>query len=119
MAERYIGLCMAAGGVKTGVDIVLGEVRSHRAKFVLLASDASDRTKKQVTDKCTYYNVKVFSGGYTGDDIAHLLGKRSSCAAVAFVGKGPWESAEKALRMRQTDAADVLTAMTQDRKDDI
>lgn len=106
---------MAAGGVKTGFDIVLGEVRSHRAKFVLLASDASDRTKKQITDKCTYYNVKLYTGGYTGDDIAQMLGKRSSCAAAAFIGKGPWESAEKALRTGQTDVPET----TEDRKDDI
>ena len=114
MTERYIGLCMAAGGVKTGVDMVLGEVRSHRAKLVLLASDASDRTKKQVTDKCNYYNIPLFSGGYTGDDIAQMLGKRSPCAAVAFIGKGPWESVKTALRMGQTDEP----ATTEDRKDD-
>lgn len=112
MIDRYIGLCMAAGGVKTGVDTVLGEVRSQRAKFVLLATDASDRTKKQVTDKCTYYKVKIYSGGYTGDDIAHLCGKRSSCAAVAFIGKGPWASVKKSLETEQT-------ATTEDRKDDI
>ena len=105
---------MAAGGVKTGVDIVLGEVRSRRAKFVLLACDASERTKKQVRDKCTYYNVTLFSGGYTGDDIAQMLGKKSSCAAVAFIGKGPWESVKTALRMGQTD----VPATTEDRKDD-
>ena len=114
MTERYIGLCMAAGGVRTGVDAVLGEVRAHRAKLVLLASDASDRTKKQVTDKCTYYNVKLFSGGYTGDDIARMLGKKSSCAAVAFIGKGPWESVKTALQKGQTD----VPATTEDRKDD-
>ena len=114
MIERYIGLCMAAGGVKTGVDIVLGEVRAHRAKLVLLASDASERTKKQVRDKCTYYNIPLFSGGYTGDDIARMLGKQSSCAAVALIGKGPWESVKAALRTVQTEEP----ATTEDRKDD-
>ena len=45
MNTGYIGLCVAAGGVTTGFDLVLGEIRRGRAKFVLIASDASERTK--------------------------------------------------------------------------
>ena len=90
--NRFIGLCAAAGGVVTGFDLVLGEIRHSRAKFVILASDASDRTKKQITDKCNYYNVKCYTGIYSGDELAGLIGKRSFCAAAAFVGKGPWQA---------------------------
>ena len=90
MTERYIGLCMAAGGVITGTDLVLGAVRGGKAKFVLIASDASNRTKKQLTDKCTYYNVNYCIGEYDSAAIAQMLGKRSSCSAAAFTGRGPW-----------------------------
>lgn len=92
MNERYIGLCAAAGGVTTGFDLVLGEIRRGRAKFVLIASDASERTKKQLTDKCTHYNVKYYIiNEYNSEAIAHMLGKRSFCAAAAFCGRGPWK----------------------------
>ena len=92
MVSRLIGLCAAAGGVVTGFDLVLGEIRHSRAKFVILASDASERTSKQITDKCKYYNVKCLSGIYSGDELAGMIGKKSFCAAVAFVGKGPWQA---------------------------
>ena len=90
MEERLIGLCMAAEGVTTGFDSVMAEIRGGRAKFLLIASDASERTKKQLTDKCTYYNVKFRIGPYDGETMARILGKRAICAAAAFTGRGPW-----------------------------
>ena len=115
-ARQYIGLCMAAGGVKTGVDTVLGEVRSQRAKLVLIASDASERTKKQINDKCAFYNVRSIEVNYTSDALASLLGKRAQCAAVALTGRGPW----KLVPAAETDehTADGDKAVTEDRKDD-
>ena len=92
MEERLIGLCMAAGGVTTGFDSVLAEVRKGRVKFLLIASDASDRTKKQLTDKCTQYETKYRIGPYDGTELARMLGKKSTCMAAAFTGRGPWES---------------------------
>ena len=91
MEERLIGLCMAAGGVVTGFDSVLPEVRRGRAKFLLIAADASERTKKQLTDKCTHYQTKYRTGPYTGEELARMLGKKSTCMAAAFTGRGPWE----------------------------
>lgn len=90
MEERLIGLCMAAGGVTTGFDSVMAEIRGGRAKFLLIASDASDRTKKQLTDKCTYYHTKYRIGPWDSGELARMLGKRASCMAAAFNGRGPW-----------------------------
>ena len=91
--ETYMGLCRAAGGVVTGFDLVLGEVRRRRAVFVLIADDASERTRKQLTDKCNYYKVKYFptqpGTGFTAEELAHIVGRKSACAAAAFTGKGP------------------------------
>ncbi len=87
--ENYMGLCRAAGGVTTGFDLVLGEVRRKKARFVLLADDASERTKKQITDKCEFYETPLFPAGLTSGELAAILGKKSSCAAVAFTGRGP------------------------------
>ncbi len=82
---------MAAGGVVTGFDSVLTEVRQGRVKFLLIAADASERTKKQLTDKCTHYKTKYRTGPYTGEELARILGKRAVCMAAAFTGRGPWE----------------------------
>ena len=112
MTEKLIGLCRAAGGVTTGVEAVLDEVRRGRAKFVLLASDASARTRKQITDKCNYYHVTRLDGTYTGAALAVILGKRSCCAAAAFTGKGPWKAVCQAL------GGETRATECEDRKDD-
>ncbi len=108
---NYIGLCRAAGGVTTGFDLVLGEVRRKKARFVLLADDASERTKKQMTDKCEFYEIPLFPAGLTSDELAAILGKKSSCAAVAFTGKGPCRPLLSLFeeRARDTTATEPLT----------
>ena len=118
MTEQLIGLCRLAGGVVVGFDAVLGEVRAGRAKFVLVASDASDRTRKQLHDKCNYYHVTIFDGTYTSARLAEILGKRSLCAAAAFTGKGPSEAVKDALG-RERPAAGEVGERREDRKDDV
>ena len=95
--EKNIGICMAAGGVTVGFDLVLKEVRSRKARFVLLAEDASPRTKKQVTDKCSFYGISCFAPGLVSADISKATGKRCSCMTAAFTGKGPWQTVFDAL----------------------
>ncbi len=115
MTEKYIGLCASAGGVTTGFDLVLGEIRKGRAKFVLIASDASDRTKKQLTDKCAYYNVKYFIiEEYSSEAVAHMLGKRSFCAAAAFTGRGPWKAALDEIEKLSAVSCDEVSAQCSD-----
>ena len=116
MIERYIGLCKAAGGVVTGFDTVLTEVRRGRAEFVLIAADASDRTKKQLTDKCKYYNTKYFIKSYNSAAIAHMLGKNSPCAAACFMKKGPWKAVLD--HFENTDTDTKTDKCCDDRKDD-
>ncbi len=107
---------MSAGGVTTGFDLILGEVRRGRAAFVLIACDASERTKKQLTDKCKYYNTKYFIKSYDSAAIAQMLGKRSSCAAAAFSKKGPWEYVCR--EFSGTDTKLKTDECCDDRKDD-
>ena len=116
MIEKYMGLCRAAGGVTTGVDSTLAEVRRGKAKFVLIAADASERTKKQLSDKCKFYNTKYFINSYDSAAIAHILGKNSPCAAACFLGKGPWEPLIRALEDADSQPHD--NKCCDDRKDD-
>jgi ribosomal protein L7Ae-like RNA K-turn-binding protein len=99
--ERNIGLCMAAGGVTVGFDLILKEVRSKNAKFVLLASDASQRTKKQITDKCSFYGIRCFLPDLASGDVSKAVGKHCSCVAAAFTGKGPWQTVMDALENQE------------------
>lgn len=54
-----LGLAKRAGKVSTGAFVCDKMIRSKRAKLVILASDASENTKKSVTDSCAYYNIKL------------------------------------------------------------
>ena len=55
---------------------------------MLLASDASARTEKQVTDKCAFYKVKLIKLDLTMTELSDALGKSSLCAACAITNKG-------------------------------
>lgn len=54
-----LGLASSARKIISGEELVIQEVRKGHAKCVILAGDASEGTKKKVTDKCHYYQVPV------------------------------------------------------------
>ena len=83
----WMGLCKAAGGVTSGFDSVLGEVRCGKAKLVMISADASDRTRKQIKDKCGFHGVKCVECEFTSEELGHAIG-RDSAVAVSFGGKG-------------------------------
>ena len=84
---KWMGLCKAAGGVTSGFDSVLGEVRCGKSKLVMIASDASERTRKQIKDKCEFHGVKCVERGFSSGEMGHAIG-RDSTVAVSFGGKG-------------------------------
>jgi len=52
-----LGLANRARKIISGEELVVKEIRSGRAKLVLLSADASANTAKKVTDKCKSYQV--------------------------------------------------------------
>ena len=98
---RYVGLCRRAGGVVRGADVIAKSL--SRAVCVLIASDASERTVKQTTDKCKTAGVLCVTIGADKYDLAHAVGASSPWAAVAVLaGTGP---------------ADAVKAMAEDNAD--
>ncbi|WNB90361.1 YlxQ family RNA-binding protein [Bacillus sp. NEB1478] len=55
--ENFLGLAARAGKVISGEELVVKSIQKQNAKIVLLSKDASDNTKKKVTDKCLFYNI--------------------------------------------------------------
>ncbi|MDD9147025.1 ribosomal L7Ae/L30e/S12e/Gadd45 family protein [Sporolactobacillus sp. CQH2019] len=55
-----LGLAKRAGKVVAGEETVLKAIRGHKAGVVIMSSDASDRTKKTVNNKCIFYKVPIF-----------------------------------------------------------
>ena len=53
-----LGMAERARKLSTG-DAVLTDIKSKKAKLVIVAADASDNTKKKISDKCEYYGVPL------------------------------------------------------------
>jgi len=56
---NFLGLAVRARKTISGTEITLNGVRSGEVKLVVMASDCSDRTKKDLHNKASYYNVPV------------------------------------------------------------
>lgn len=78
-----IGLATKAGRTVSGEFSVENAVRSGKAYLVIVATDASDNTKKKFRDKCTFYKVPIYFYGEK-EQIGKAMGKeqRSSMAIL-------------------------------------
>lgn len=54
-----LGLANRARKIISGEELSVKEIRSGKAKLVLLSADASANTTKKITDKCKTYHVPV------------------------------------------------------------
>jgi len=54
-----LGLATRARKVVSGEELVVKEIRSGRAKLVILSDDASTNTRKKIEDKCTSYEIPL------------------------------------------------------------
>ena len=72
--SSLLGLAYRARKVITGEELVIKEVRSGKAKLVLLSNDASANTEKKITDKCSYYNVPI-EKVTNREQLGHAIGK--------------------------------------------
>lgn len=69
-----LGLCQRAGKLKNGEFAVLEAIRKKTAVMVIVSNDASDNTKKEFSDKCSYYKVPIYFYGNM-DELGHAIGK--------------------------------------------
>lgn len=90
-----IGLAKRAGKASCGESAVKDSIRFNKAYLTLIAHDASDNTKKSITNSCKYYGVRYHIAG-TMDDMGHALGKSFS-AAVSITDEGFAKSIDKYL----------------------
>ena len=95
----FIGICMKAGKLVSGEFSVEKAVKSGQASVVVVAADASENSKKQYTNMCTYYKVPLFFFS-SKEELGQALGKeyRASLAVLD-------ENMAKALISKMEDAA--------------
>ncbi len=83
---NYLGMAYRAGKLITGEDNIINKMRNNEVYMVVVATDASDNTKKKYKDKCTYYEVLNVESG-TVNDISHAIGKNNR-VAIGICDKG-------------------------------
>lgn len=70
----------------SGETAVMGAIRDGKAYLVILATDASEQTRKRYADKCAYYGAKHVTFG-TMEEIGKAIGKEHR-SAVAVIDRG-------------------------------
>lgn len=76
MNEKFlgmIGLARRAGKVNMGEEKCSKAIKAKRAKLVIIASDASDNTKKSIINSCKYYNVRYIEA-YNKTELGSCMG---------------------------------------------
>ena len=81
-----IGMAQRAGAVKSGEFMTETSVKEGSAVLVIVATDASDNTKKQFTNMCDFYHVPIRFYG-TKELLGHHIGKEFR-ASLAVTNEG-------------------------------
>ncbi len=92
-----IGLCKKAGRLASGSFAAEQAVKDGRAKLVIIASDASENTKKLFYDKGTYRSIPIFVYG-TKESLGQALGAKER-AVAAVLDSGFAGMIEKTIKM--------------------
>ncbi|MBE5883655.1 MAG: 50S ribosomal protein L7ae [Lachnospiraceae bacterium] len=69
-----LGIAMRGRNLVSGEFQTLDAVKTGAAMLVIIAEDASANTKKLFTDKCSFYEVPVYSYG-TKEALGRAIGK--------------------------------------------
>ena len=83
---NLIGLAQKAGKVVSGEFMTEKAVKTGEAVLVILASDASDNTKKKFGNMCEYYEVPLRIHA-AKDYLGHAMGKELR-ASLAITDEG-------------------------------
>jgi len=94
-ALSFLGLARRAGKIASGEFQTEEAVKKGKARLVIVASDASDNTKKKFRNMCTWHHVQMFCfSDRTTLGSCIGCGDRSS---IAILDDGFSEAVEKAL----------------------
>lgn len=70
-----LGIARKGGNISIGYDVTYLDVKDNKSKLVLIATDASDKTKKNVQFICDKYETKYIEYGEK-EILGKSLGKK-------------------------------------------
>jgi ribosomal protein L7Ae-like RNA K-turn-binding protein len=77
-----LGLSRRAGKVIIGTPLVTSTLPSGKVKVTFYTSDASDNTKKRITDKCKFYNTECIIIDTSSSQIGKMVGMNTDVCVV-------------------------------------
>ncbi len=87
MKERNsITLCKRAGKLVVGFDLCKAAMQAGTAALVILASDISEKTRKEVLFLAEQHDCGVAGTALTMDELWYCIGKRSGVLAISDAG---------------------------------
>lgn len=81
-----LGLATKSGKIVSGEFMVEKVVKANGAALVIVATDASDGSRKNYTDMCKFYHVPIYFYA-TKETLGHCIGKEIR-ASVALTDEG-------------------------------
>ncbi len=71
-----IGLAEKAGKLVCGTDATIQDIERHKVEIVIIATDSSDKTKKNIRYICEKNKIEVLEFG-TIDELSNSIGKNN------------------------------------------
>lgn len=73
-----LGLARRANKIVSG-ETLLAHIRQQKVFLVIIAEDASARTKKQLSNKCTFYNITYYIS-HSIAELSNAIGQKNRVA---------------------------------------
>lgn len=96
-----LGLCAKSGNIVCGTDACLEDMKKNRVKLLIVAEDASDRTKRNFEFMCKNLNIPICILGDI-ENLSKAIGKKNK-AVIGIKG----ESFAKEI-LKITNGGDVI-----------
>lgn len=98
--QGMLGFAMRAGKVIIGTELVCNGMKrrgNDRIRITLIASDASEATKKKLLTKSEFYGIEAKEINIDSAELGRLLGKTFGPATVAICDVGFAKEISKAI----------------------
>ena len=79
-----IGLARRSGKAVYGTEQVRNLAKAGKARLIILASDASESTKKEIIDTASFYNADYVSLNYTMAELSSASGLFRNISSIAI-----------------------------------
>ncbi|MCL2518817.1 MAG: ribosomal L7Ae/L30e/S12e/Gadd45 family protein [Oscillospiraceae bacterium] len=88
---NMLGLAKKAGKIIVGTDKITDTIRNNipgsNSNLTLIASGASENTKKRVVNCCDYYKSEYKIIDVTADELGHAIGRSNNISVVCVTDK--------------------------------